>query len=74
MSLVRSGIGYAIVPELAYDGAADRDLVAIPLAAPLVQRTLGVVTRKGIPLQPRAAELLALIAETLAETIGRVTN
>jgi DNA-binding transcriptional LysR family regulator len=70
VSLVRSGIGYAVVPQLAYDVMADRDLVAIPLGAPTVHRTLGVVTRKGIPLQPRAAELLALIADDVAATIG----
>jgi DNA-binding transcriptional LysR family regulator len=68
VSLVRSGIGYAVVPQLAFDVVADADLVAIALTDPAVFRTLGVVTRNGIPLDVRAGALLALIAESLGET------
>lgn len=70
VSLIRSGIGYAIVPQLAYDVMADSDLVVIPLDEPTVHRTLGVVTRKGLPLEPRARTLLGFIAESLTETFG----
>ncbi len=68
VSLARSGIGHAIVPRLAFDVIADRDLVAIALEQPAVSRTLSVVTRKGLPLEPQAARLLALITENLRAT------
>jgi DNA-binding transcriptional LysR family regulator len=68
VSLVQSGIGCAVVPQLAFDVMADGDLVAIALDKPQVFRTLGVVTRKGLPLEPRAIRLLSLIRDSLAET------
>jgi DNA-binding transcriptional LysR family regulator len=69
VSLVRSGIGYTVVPKLAFDVVADQDLVAISLTEPAVSRTLGVITRKGLPLLPRARRLLALIEENLGSTM-----
>lgn len=65
VSLVRSGVGCTIVPQLALDAVADNDLVAIPLRAPAVSRTLGIITRKGVPLKPATRELLALVVEAL---------
>jgi DNA-binding transcriptional LysR family regulator len=68
VSLVRSGVGCAIVPQLACDRISDVDLVSIALTSPAVSRHIGVITRKGLAIEPRAAELLALIEETLSET------
>jgi DNA-binding transcriptional LysR family regulator len=69
VAMVRSGVGHAVVPQLAYDVAADPDLAAVPLVAPRVTRTVGVVTRRGVPLVGPAAVLLELVREVLAETI-----
>jgi DNA-binding transcriptional LysR family regulator len=69
MSLVKSGIGYAIVPQLAHDIAGDGELSAIPLRAPDVTRTLGAVTRKGLSIDGAAAALLALMREALKEIV-----
>jgi DNA-binding transcriptional LysR family regulator len=69
VSLVKSGIGYAIVPQLAFDIAGDRELAAIPLGAPHVTRTLGAVTRKGVPLDGAAATLLSLVRAALKEIV-----
>jgi DNA-binding transcriptional LysR family regulator len=75
VSLVRAGVGCAVVPQLALDAVADADLAAVLLTEPAVHRTLGVVTRKGLPLDLRAQTLLSLIAEALTETIeGRKTR
>ncbi len=58
VAVVRSGIGCAVVPQLGFDIVGDRDLAAIPLNDPVVFRTLGAITRKGMPLGPRARALL----------------
>jgi len=60
VSLVGSGVGYAIVPQLAFEVAKSQELVAIPLRSPTVSRTLGIVTRKGAPLSPLARQFLKL--------------
>jgi DNA-binding transcriptional LysR family regulator len=69
VSLVKSGIGYAIVPQLAFDIAGDRELAAIPLRSPLVTRTLGAVTRRGVPVDGAAQALLGLMREALKEIV-----
>jgi DNA-binding transcriptional LysR family regulator len=53
------------VPQRALDPASADDLVAIPLRSPTVSRTLGIVTRKGLPLRPAAREMLDLIIRSL---------
>ncbi len=70
VSLVRSGIGHAIVPKLAYDVVHADDLVAIPLHSPTVTRTLGIVTRKGMLLSKPVQHLLDLVATTLMAEVG----
>ncbi|WP_353182651.1 LysR family transcriptional regulator [Bosea sp. (in: a-proteobacteria)] len=70
VSLVRAGIGYAIVPQLALDGLADGELVAVPLRSPGVTRTLGIVTRKSVPLRPAARDLLALLSQALKRGVA----
>lgn len=65
ISLVRAGIGYAIVPQLALGGVDAGDLVAVPLRSPAVSRTLGIITRKNLPLRPVARDLLSLLSEAL---------
>lgn len=65
VSLVRSGIGCTIVPQLALDVVSADDLVSILLRSPTVSRTLGIITRKGMPLKPAARELLSLVVEAL---------
>lgn len=72
VSLVRSGIGHAIVPKLAYDVADVDDLVAIPLRSPTVTRSLGVVTRQGTLLRDASHHLLDLIVATLKAEVGGV--
>lgn len=68
VSFARAGVGYALVPRLAFDLGDGGDLAAVPLVEPVVYRTLGVLSRKGLPLGPAAQALLALISETLRAT------
>jgi DNA-binding transcriptional LysR family regulator len=67
ISFVRSGVGYAVVPQLAFNALADKDLVAIGLTSPAISRTIGVVTRKGLAIEKRALQLLGFIEEALQE-------
>ncbi|MEZ2407228.1 DNA-binding transcriptional LysR family regulator [Bosea sp. OAE752] len=69
VSLVRSGIGYAIVPQLALDAVEAGGLVAVPLRSPTVTRTLGIVTRKTVPLRPVARDLLSLLSQALKRSV-----
>lgn len=70
VSLVRSAIGYAIVPQLALDSVDAGELVAIPLRSPSISRTLGIVTRKNMLLRPAARDLLALVSEALRNSVS----
>jgi DNA-binding transcriptional LysR family regulator len=65
VSLVRSGIGGAIVPQLAFDVVDADDVIAIALKAPTVTRTLGIVTRKGAPLNAPTRQLLRMVTTAL---------
>jgi DNA-binding transcriptional LysR family regulator len=69
--VVRAGLGAAIVPRLGYDAAEADDTVAVPLRSPSVSRTLGVVTRKGVPLSPLARELLKHVTASLKASFGK---
>jgi DNA-binding transcriptional LysR family regulator len=68
VGFVRAGIGFAVVPRLAFDPASEPTLVAIPLGKPAVFRTLGLVIRKGMELGHPARQLLALVTQQLAAT------
>jgi DNA-binding transcriptional LysR family regulator len=70
VSLVRAGIGYAIVPQLALDTIDDGELVAVPLRSPSVTRTLGIITRKTVPLRPTARDLLSLLSQALKRSVA----
>ncbi len=69
VSLVQSGVGYAIVPKLAYDIFHAEDVVAIPLRSPSVTRTLGIVTRNGFKLPAAAQLLLDLVVNELKASV-----
>jgi DNA-binding transcriptional LysR family regulator len=61
VGLVRAGLGLAVVPQLAISPADFAGVVIIPLRHPTVSRTLGVVSRRGVPLSPAADALLGLL-------------
>lgn len=69
VSLVEEGIAAAIVPQLAIRPEME-GLRAIPLRAPAVKRTLGIVTRKDTPLSPAAKALIRLTIAGLKAAMG----
>ena len=71
ISFVKSGIGYAVVPQLAYNVSSEHEIVSIGLTSPTISRIIGVITRKGLALEPRASQLLGFIEEALKETFEK---
>jgi DNA-binding transcriptional LysR family regulator len=61
LSLVAAGLGLAVVPRLAADGARSSGVAAVALRNPGIARTLGIVARRNLPLSPAADALLALV-------------
>jgi DNA-binding transcriptional LysR family regulator len=71
VALVRSGVGYAVVPKLALQAMDSAALARVELVSPGVNRKLGVITRKGSVLSERAGQLLGLLSDALAGEIAR---
>ncbi|HEV2627229.1 MAG TPA: LysR substrate-binding domain-containing protein [Pseudolabrys sp.] len=71
VNLVEAGLGFTVVPMI--DVALHRGggVVAVPLRAPKLSCTYGLVWRRGMPLSPPAATLRDLLARemTSARTI-----
>ncbi len=66
MRLAAQGAAMTIQPESAI-AMAPAALVSVPIAGIRLQRTLGVVSRRGVPLTRNAAELLARIEADILE-------
>ena len=67
LGLVEAGLGVAVVPRLALPRGAHPVLVGRPLVEPLIERTTGLVLRRGFAPGPAARALLDLLAERLAK-------
>ena len=61
VSLVEAGLGFAVVPSTDVVLHRGRGLVSVPMRAPKVACTYGLVTRRGMPLSPSAAKLRELL-------------
>lgn len=66
MRLVRAGVALTILPESAI-AMAPASLVAIPFRGVRLQRTLGIVSRRGVPISANATALLELIEAELMD-------
>lgn len=64
MRLVRAGVALTILPQSAI-AMAPASLVAVPFRGVRLQRTLGIVSRRGVPLSGNAAALLESIEAEL---------
>ncbi|GGH20824.1 transcriptional regulator [Alsobacter metallidurans] len=65
VSLVAEGLGIAILPRLSIEGTDAPGVRAVTLRNPGISRTLGVISKKGLPLSPAASALVALIKRRL---------
>jgi DNA-binding transcriptional LysR family regulator len=64
-SMVLAGVALTVVPRLALGVAGSPGLVAVPITNPGVARTVGVVTKRGIPLSEPGEMLLRLVTRSL---------
>jgi DNA-binding transcriptional LysR family regulator len=71
VNLVEAGLGFTVVPMIDIALHRGGGVVAVPLRAPRLTCTYGVVWRRGIPLSPPAEKLRDLLAceMTSARTI-----
>lgn len=64
-SMVLAGVALTVVPRLAIDAAGTSGLTAVPLVNPGIVRTVGVVTKRGLPLSEAGEALLRLVTKAL---------
>jgi DNA-binding transcriptional LysR family regulator len=70
VSLVAAGAGLTVVPRVAADLlTSKKEVAAVKLRAPNIVRTLGAVTRNGIPLSGPAEALLGLVDKHLKRSL-----
>ena len=62
VGMVARGVGIAVVPGLAVRDLPDRSLAAVRLVAPVVSRTLALITRRNARLSPAGQALHDLVA------------
>lgn len=65
VSMVLAGVGLTIVPRLAVDVMGMPGIAAVPLERPSITRTIGILSRRGVPLSPAAESLADLIRRHL---------
>jgi DNA-binding transcriptional LysR family regulator len=63
--LVAAGLGLTIAPQFAVDQVRDRDVVIVPLGRPRIVTTLGILSRKSVPLSPLAQALIRIMRRRL---------
>jgi len=63
LGLVEAGLGISVMPSLAMPAVDHPTLVSVPLIEPVVDRTLGLVTRRGSSLSPAAEKFVAILLE-----------
>ncbi len=64
VSMVRAGLGLTIVPRLSIE-AGQSGIAAVPLHNPGISRTLGLISRRGIPLSAPATTLAEMICRAM---------
>jgi DNA-binding transcriptional LysR family regulator len=62
--MVEAGLGIAVVPRLSMPMGKHPTLVSIPLVDPSVERTVGLIRRRGRELSPSARQLYQMIEKT----------
>lgn len=60
IAMLEQGVGLSTLPYLAFPLENER-LVFLPLAEPVVERQIGVLTRKGRSLSPAAQALMTFL-------------
>lgn len=64
-SMVQAGLGLTVLPRLALGTRPDSGLAAVPVVNPNVTRTLGIVTKRGLPLSEAGEALMRMVTQAL---------
>lgn len=67
VNMVQAGLGVTVLPQGALAEGRAPDIIGIPLRNPSIVRTIGIITRKGIPLSPPAEGLRDLVMREFRE-------
>lgn len=70
VGLVEAGVGIAVVPRLAMPRDDHPLLVSVPIVGPEVQRTIGLLRRRGRTLAPAAQQLYDMIYALRSKQFG----
>jgi DNA-binding transcriptional LysR family regulator len=65
LDLVEAGLGVAAVPGLSVLAGRQGGIVAVPLVQPEIQRTLGLISKRGHSMAPAARTLFAMLTHAL---------
>lgn len=65
LNLVSAGVGMAVLPELALSKTNYPHLVSVALTNPVINRTLGLIKRKGARLHVAAEHLAQMLEEAI---------
>lgn len=63
VSMVEAGLGVGVVPQLAMPPVGHTALASVPLADPVVSRTIGLIHRRGRELSPVARLLYDMVVQ-----------
>lgn len=74
LALVGRNLGVSAIPTLVQLKRGDLGLVATPIAAPVISRSLGIVYHRGKSLSPAAALLRETCREVLARTVPSILH
>lgn len=64
VGMVDAGLGIAVVPRLSMPMGKHPTLVSVPLTDPSVERTVGLIRRRGRELPPSARQLYQMVEKT----------
>lgn len=63
--LIAAGLGITAIPRLVLPQMGDQDVCVIPLESPVLERSLGILTRKGRTASVAANNFLKLLRQTV---------
>lgn len=67
VAMVRAGVALTVIPRLAVSSNDERGLQLVRVRNPSINRQLGIVSLRTVPLTPLADELRKLIVQVFAE-------
>jgi DNA-binding transcriptional LysR family regulator len=71
LGLIEAGLGIAAVPESALSKRDRSGLVSRPLLDPVLERSIGIITRRSTPLSPAAQKFYDLVKSEWTRVAGQ---